>query len=229
MPWLPSAAEIARAACDSLFVHGCGYTVRPDGDLDFETARPGPGWHRNDMRPKRQVVVGKGRVRRVIVWRRRWRLAGTTETRQDRAPDELGAVHVCSLVMVLKLYAWLSSTRGLHHYEEVLPSLESYGSRRSVQRWMRRATPLALGTQQALRDAVIERSGSRPIEQLFPSGLSPPEALLRRHWLDPAAVTTLWRGLALLLGGAFRLDVAVSVLLAEARGRRPDPTFHFLI
>jgi hypothetical protein len=120
---------------------------------------------------------------------------------------------------MLKLWAWLTSDVGLCHYDEVSVGLKKHGSHRSVQRWLARALPHALKIQQHIREAIIERSEPRPMEQMFPRGLSPPEGLLRRRWQDPHAVVTLWRGLALLLGGASRLDVPTTVLLAEARGR----------
>ena len=96
------------------------------------------------------------------------------------------------------------------------------GSRRTIQRWLRRALVLAPQTLQGIRRAVIERCEPRPVEQLFPRGVSPPERLRRRYWRAPASVSTLWQALAFFVGGVVALEISPPVLLAEARGRQMD-------
>lgn len=155
--------------------------------------------------------------------RRRWRLAGSTTTRQDRAPDEVGGVRVVLLVVALKLAAWLLSGAGLHVYDERLPTLEGVGSRRTVQRWLHRLVPDAGRVEGALRTAVIERSEPQPIERLFPGGLSPPVVIRRRRWKDPEAVYRLATGLVFLVDGALALATSATVLLAEALKRLDGP------
>jgi hypothetical protein len=66
------------------------------------------------------------------------------------------------------------------------------------------------------------------MEQLFPRGVPPPEELRRRHWPEPASVSSFWQALAFLIGGAVALNVNPPVLLAEARGRQTTPK-QFLI
>lgn len=157
--------------------------------------------------------------------RRRWRFGRSGRTHQDRCPDEVGRLHVVLLVLLLKLWGWLSSKKGLLHREEVVPALAKHGCERTMVRWLSRALPWALDVERAVVGAVIERSEPRPVEQLFPRGLSPPDTLLRRPWLDPARISTLWQGLAWLLGGAIKLGMSTTALLAEVRRRTPDLTF----
>jgi hypothetical protein len=122
-------------------------------------------------------------------------------------------------LVALKLWAWLNSKAGIRTYQEVLEELEGHGSRRNVQRWLRRFQPRAMGIQQAIRLAVIERCEPRPLERIFPAGLDPPESVRRKRWQDGSMVGRLWTGLALLLGAACDLNLPVPILLAEARGR----------
>lgn len=155
--------------------------------------------------------------------RRRWRLAGTTTTRLDRSPDEVGGVRSALLVVLVKLAAWVLSGEGLHVYEERHPALETMGSRRTVQRWLARLLPDADRVQGALRTAVVERSEPQPVERLFPGGVSPPEAIRRRRWKDPEATYSLAIGLAFLVEGAVVLSTSATVLLAEAQMRLDGP------
>ena len=102
---------------------------------------------------------------------------------------------------------------------EVSHALDDYPSSRTVQRWLRRASHKALEIQQTIRNALIERCEPRPVEHIFPRGLSPPESLTRRRWRDPEPVATLHRALTILFAGAIKLELPTAVLLAEARGR----------
>jgi hypothetical protein len=125
---------------------------------------------------------------------------------------------VCVLVYVLALFGWLSSPRGAHAHEPLILDADDVQapSARTMQRWLRRALPSALETQQAYRLAVIERCEPRPVESLFSGGLSPPVGI-RRSWRDPPLVASLWRAFALTLGAALKLDLPAALLLAEAR------------
>jgi hypothetical protein len=163
------------------------------------------------------VVVGERGVEYRIIARRRWRRTGTTTTHLDRTPDEVGRVHVVLLVVLVKLWSWLSSDRGVQLYDEVVPALEGHGCRRTVQRWFQRLLPAGMAVQQALRTAVVERSEPQPVERLFPGGLSPPAAIRRRRWKDPDATYSLATGLAFLFDGARALSTSATALLAEAQ------------
>ncbi len=199
------------------------YASRADGAWLYEEERPGPGWHRHDWKPRRLVVLTDSGVTMATVLRRRWRLHGTTTTRLDRSPDEVGRRHVVLLVLLVKLWAWLSSGLGVHAYEEFHPALEGHGSRRTVQRWLRAVLPDAVRLQQALRTAVIERFEPQPVERLFPGGLSPPDGIRRRRWKDPERIYALATGLVFLHRGAEAGAASLTVLLALARRRLDGP------
>jgi hypothetical protein len=121
--------------------------------------------------------------------------------------------------VVLKLWPWLNGAAGLHNAKEVTHTLDDIPSSRTVQRWLRRASDIAIELQQQSRHALIERCEPRPVEHLFPKGLSPPESLSRRRWKEPEVVTTLHRALTMLFVGAVQANTPTTVLLAEARGR----------
>lgn len=228
VPWPPSPAEVRKHLGEGMVGDARpprSYQGRGDSRW-FEAARPGAGWHRHDWRPLKVLAVvptpaGAGvpvRVVQIVIHRRRWLKYGTTETRQDHAPDELDGVHAVVLVVLLRLWSWLSATRGLEHYDEVVPGLQ-LRSRRTVQRWLHRLLPAADRLQVVLRTTLIERIEPQPLEGLFPTGLSPPERIRCRWWKDLKATYSLATGLAFLFGGAVALKISATVLLAEARTR----------
>lgn len=138
-------------------------------------------------------VLQAGELKRVRIWKHRWLdSAEGTGTFHSRPPDEMGRLSVCVLVYVLAILGWLSAPCGLVDHEPIVFDLKNIPSRRTLQRWLQRALPRALETQQAYRLAVIERCEPRPVESLFPGGLSPPE-WPRRLWRDPPLVDRLWR------------------------------------
>ena len=195
-----------------------------DGRFVYRRSRPGPGWHAHGTFTRTLWILKAGMLTSVVVAKQRWLEAATGHTRHDRPPDDLPWLHFCSLVIAMKLWAWLDGGRGLENAPAVLEDRDDRPSPRTQQRWLVRALPYALRLQQAIRLAVIERCEPRPVETLFPGGLSPPESLLRRSWRDPPALDKLWRALAFLTGGALGLEVPAAVLLAEARGRWDETT-----
>lgn len=215
-----ASEQLHQVIAWSLFFCADIYQRRAGGELQFDGERPGPGWHAHGYFAVQRFVLAQGEVRRVRLWKQRWFHPGEKRSCHSRPPDELAGVGVCTLILVLLLWSWLDGDRGLLTSEPVLPDLSHCASTRTVQRWFRRLLPDAMSIQQAIRLALIERSEPRPVEQMFPSGLPPPAGLVRRLRRGPSAeFVRLWRALALLLGGAIKLDVQVAVLLAEARGR----------
>ena len=196
-----------------------------DGRRIFRGARPGPEWVGHGTFPRKLFTLQDGRLVQVEVRKQRWRLRGTTRTCHSRPPDDLASVWFCSLVVATSLWGWLSSDVGLHRHDPPLDALSGAPSRRTVQRWLRRALPHADETATALRRAVIERSEPRPMESHVGGGLSPPHG----RWGSSSAVWPLHSGLSLLYEGALALDVNVSLLLAEARGRQHTRTTNWLI
>ncbi|MBI4933412.1 MAG: hypothetical protein HY828_06005 [Actinobacteria bacterium] len=160
-----------------------------------------------------------GHLTSVWLLKQRWLDASTGRTCHSRPPDDVPWLHFCTLVIALKLWSWLDGGRGVASAPSVVEDVDDRPCPRTVQRWLLRAQRYAMEIQQAIRLAVIERSEPRPVETLFPGGLSPPDHLVRRRWRDPPALDKLWRALALLMSGARGLCVPAAVLLAEARGR----------
>lgn len=221
--------EVAAAVGIGLSVASGQYQFRPGGVLQYDGARPPGEWHAHGY-----FAVDLGTVETfVFKWlrlrKRRWRCVETGATCHSRPPDALVSCRFSATVVVLVLWAWLDGPHGLQRCREPVAELDRVVSPRTVQRWLRRALPHALDVQQAARAAVIERSEPRPVEHWFPGGLSPPAELVRRDWTDPQGVAELWRGLAFLIRGAFLLEVPVTRLLAEARGRCHPRTDRFPI
>lgn len=205
------------------------YTRRTDGTLHHAGTRPGPDWIGHGSFPRLLHVLAADGLTRVTLHKQRWKrrdaVAGLPRTCHSRPPNDLAQVWSCAAVVALSLWSWLSADKGLHTHEPVLPELREHPSTRTQQRWLARALPLAMATQQAVRHALIERSEPRPVEQLFESGLSPP----KRRWRAPSSVWTLSTGLAHLITGSVALDVTIPRLLAEARGRQHRKDGPFLI
>jgi len=194
------------------------YEREADGRLVFRGERPGAEWLGHGTFARWLWTLVDADLRRVRVYKQRWRRRGTQQTRHSRPPDDLGSIAFCSLVVTAALWGWFASGRGVDSHDPVLPSLVVRPSRRTVQRWLRRALQHADETALALRRAVIERSEPRPMESHIGGGLSPPAD--RRRWADPITITKIHSGLYLLLQAAVAFAVPVSILLAEARGRQ---------
>ncbi len=214
-------AGIQELVRDSLFVVAGVYRRDADGALWFYGERPAGGWHVHGWCEKTLVVLEAGQPRSVLLHKRRWLLVGTTTTCHSRPPDDPRVVRFCTLIVVLRIWAWVSSEVGLHRPREVLDEVDdTWGSDRTVQRWTTRAMGAALQVQQAIRAAILElrRRAPRPEEDWFRGGLSPPSVTCRR-WASPALHQCLWRALAMLFVAANELGLHVASLLAEARRR----------
>ena len=207
------------AAQGSLLAASGLYRVRHGGDLQYDGVRPAEGWNAHGYFSRWLWMLLDGQPIRKRLWKQRWLSPDGQHTVHSRPPEDIPSLGFCSLIVVLKLWAGLDGGKGLHNSDDVLPSMQGQIHERTVERWLHRALPHALKIEQATRRAVMERCEPRPVERLFPTGLSPPAGLLRRRWRDPSAVATLWRALAVILVGAIELGIPLSLLLAEARGR----------
>lgn len=201
------------------------YELEADGRRVFRGVRPGPDWQGHGTFARSLYTLARGQMVRLTVHKQRWRRRGTNQTCHSRPPDDLASVWFCSLIVATSLWSWLTGDEGLHRRQPPLDALEERPSARTVQRWLKRALAHADETATALRRAVIERSEPRPMESHVGGGLSPPH----RRWGSSPAVWPLHSSLTLLYEGAVALDVHVSLLLAEARGRQHDRTTGWLI
>lgn len=219
MPGTFPEDRLREVVGSSLFVASGLYVRGPGGDLGYEGVRPGADWHSHGHFARRRWMLDRGRLVRRRLWKARWLDPASGTTCHSRPPDEAGAVWSCTLIIALKLWAWLDGG-GLLTSRDVVEDLEGHPSTRTVQRWLGRALGHSLELLHYVRIAVIERCEPRPVEHLFPSGLSPPVGLGRRRWRRPTETGHLWLALAWLFGGAVALSLPASVLLAEARGRK---------
>jgi hypothetical protein len=222
---LATAARFAQVVLHGLSSASYVYQLEADGRRVHRGARPGPQWQGHGTFARKLWTLVDGALVRVEVHKQRWRLTGTTRTCHSRPPDDLASVWFCSLVVVTALWGWLRGDDGLHRHEPAAPALSKRPSPRTVQRWLGRSLAHAEATALSLRRAVIDRCEPRPMESYVGGGLSPP----RRRWGDPGKVTALRSGLFHLFEGAAALDVHVSLLLAEARGRKHGPLKTWLI
>ncbi len=189
----------------------------------FLASRPPGPWHAHGTTPRRLLTVIGGRPVRVLIHKPRWKHARTGVTMHSRPRDEVWGSSACTLVLMLTLWAWLSSPSGLHR---VRSPLHDVTSSRTVQRWFRRALALAPATEHAFRFEAIEISEPRPLESLFDSGLSPP-ALSR--WRSPSSVQRLHRAFAYIIHGSRVFQRCAARLLAGARGRWIGPESQFVV
>lgn len=219
------ASVLRQVAAYSLFAFDVGYDRLSDHVFVWHGDRPAGGWHVHGWTDAHPWSVVDGRRQRLTIRKRRWRRADRTATCHSHPPDAL-RVYSDALLVALELWCWLDAAVGLHRY---VGPFDEGPARRTVQRWLRRALPVAAATQHALRHAIIERSEPRPVEMLFPRGLAPPADLQRRRWRVPSSVSTLWRGLAILIIGASKLQISCAPLLAEARRRSTAPPEQFLL
>jgi hypothetical protein len=205
---------------NSLFVSSPLFIRLKSGGGRYNGVRPGPEWHAHGWFSKSIVVLVSGVVTTIELLKRRWRLKGSNTTCHSRPPDDPTRVKFCTLIIVLRLWAWMISVGGFFHRVEVLPGLGQAGSDRTVQRWIARALANSQGVQQAIRQMLLTiKNEPRPEDDVFRRGRSPPEGLVRRCSRSIDSVSTLWRAFDMLFVSAKDLSTDVSFLLAEARGR----------
>lgn len=206
----------------SLFAIGGVYRAQKNGTYIYVGERPGVEWYGHGYFPKRLTVLVKGQAVKVCIYKHRWIHKDTEETTHSRPPDDPYLVRFCTLVVMLRVWAAVSSGFGFHNRKEVFEGMETEcGSERTVQRWTSRAMSNGMEIQQAIRLMLIEESEPRPMERLFEGGLSPPDAVMKRRWTSPQNLDRLYVGFAMLLVAARRLAKHASCLLAGARRRWP--------
>lgn len=207
---------------DSLFVAAGIYAASGNGEYVFYGERPGAGWHGHGYFEKTLTMLAGGEPVAVRLRKHRWLDTTTGMTCHSRPPDDPELLRFCTLIVFLRVWAWVNSPVGFHRRREVHEGLESgCGSDRTVQRWASRAMSEAMEIQQAIRLSIMEESEPRPVESLFRGGLSPPDAVMKRSWRSLSAIEILWRAYAMLLVAARKLAKHASCLLAGARRRWP--------
>jgi hypothetical protein len=207
---------------DSLFALGWVYGPPRAGKCFFQGTRPGPDWYGHGYFPRWLTMLVSGKPLTVCVFKHRWIHKVTGKTCHSRPPDDPVLVRFCTLIVVLRIYAAVSSKSGFCNRPEAFEGLETgCGSDRTVQRWTSRAVENGMEILQAIRLSIIEESEPRPMERLFDGGLSPPDAVMRRRWKSPLLLRQMYLGYEMLLVTARTFLRHASILLAGARWRWP--------
>jgi hypothetical protein len=162
----------------------------------------------------------------VRVWRQRWLCLCCGRTMSNGTPDVLPYIPNCTLVILALLWSYLAGEKGIH--KSIPQELDEAATPRTLARYLKRAKAVCPGTQQAIREVLIEEREPRPWDESFHQGLSPPESLSKRHRDSPKA-TTLWRSLTILLIGSKTLSATPSLLMARARHKAEQRKSRFLI
>ncbi len=213
---------------NSLFAIGGVYRRHKSGTYVYVGERPGAEWYGHGYFPKWLTMLVEGQALQVCVYKHRWIHRRTGETTHSRPPDDPCLVRFCTLVVMLRVWASVSSELGFHNRGEAYEGLETgCGSDRTVQRWTSRMMSNGMEFQQAIRLMLIEESEPRPMERLFEGGLSPPDAVMKRRWTSPQNHLRLYHGVAMLLVASRKLAKHTSCLLAGARRRwsKKEKTF----
>jgi hypothetical protein len=156
-----------------------------------------------------------GRIDRIRLRKPRYLCLTCHQTFSLDPPEVLPYKRYSSFLIVLCLWSYLVSMAGMHH---CLPGAVSEDiSARTVARHLSLAKALAVETQQAIREVLIRKTEPRPVEDLFPGGLDPPESLRRKQSKEPDTAGTLWRALSMLRQGAQALSIDPRTLLAWAQ------------
>lgn len=224
MPGSEATPEVSdyELCRDSVCVVAGIYIVGSDGSLRFDGERPGSDWHAHGWFSKRLTILQDGEPAKVTLRKRRWRLYGTNTTCHSRPPDDPKFVRFCTLIIVLRIWAWIGSQCGFDNRAELWPELqEGCGCDSSVRRLAQRAVRNAEAVQHAIRHALlsVRRTEPRPEQDPLQRGRAPPGHVTCRRWQHPLAVETLWRAIAILLEVSRVAELSVALLLAEARRR----------
>lgn len=213
-------AMVVRSCRDSLFVVSGCYEMVDNFVFVFRGTRPADGtWHGHGFLDVHPSSLFEAVVTPITVRKQRWSRPDRSATQHSRPPDDLGR-RFDGLIVAVTLFAVLHGAVGVHQVE--LPYQcrrpDDGPSIRTIQRWLAHAQHHAATIHQVLRWAAMERCEPRP-ETLFPRGLPPPVQQRKRRWRDPAGVSKLWQGFAMVLKAACSAKIPTATLLAEARGR----------
>ena len=212
---------------DLFFWHQGAYSCAPKRPCVCDKCQSRSGSFHAHGRYRRWVkTMRKFALTTVRVWRHRWLCLCCGRTMNTGSPDVLPYIPLCTLVIVMLLWGYLDGGKGTHN---AFPSeLEHSVGARTLARYLKRAKALCLKTQQAIREVLIEQKEPRPWEECFPSGLSPPPSLCKRH-REPSPAAKLWRALWMLLQGSQALSASPCLLMARAREKAEQKQAPFLV
>jgi len=214
-------------ASNLFFLHQGAYSCAPKKPTVCDKCLSDSGCFHAHGRYKRWVKTMKEFVLTAVrVWKHRWLCLCCGRTMSTGPPDVLPYIPFCTLVVVALLWCYLDGEKGI--VNALPPELEHTVGTRTLARYLKRAKAVCLKTQQAIREVLIEQKEPRPWEECFPSGLSPPPSLTKRH-REPSSAAKLWRALAMLLQGSKTLSASPCLLMARAREKSEQRQAPFLL
>jgi hypothetical protein len=102
-------------AGNSLFVL-CGiYTPLGGGRFLYYGERPGDNWYGHGYFPKGLTILRGGRPEKIELYKHRWKDRKTGVTVHSSPPDDPRYVRCCSLIVVLRIWTFISSSKGIHN------------------------------------------------------------------------------------------------------------------
>lgn len=163
---------------------------------------------------------------KVKVWRHRWFCLNCERTMSTGPECVLPYIRICSLVVAALLWHYLDGQSGIQH--AVADELADTVEPRTLARYLKRAKAIAIKTQQAIREVLIEQKEPRPWEECFDQGRSPPDRLSKLH-RNPSCASMLWRALMMLVKGSEALSIPPCLLMARALQRASFTGSPFLL
>ena len=149
----------------------------------------------------------------VRIWIERWLCLCCGRTMINPPPDVIPYVPNCTLVIAALLWVYLSQANGVHN---ALPhELADAAQPRSLARYLAKAKAVAMFTQQAIREALIQIKEPEPWDEGFVYGLSPPDRHFEK-FREPAQPIILWRAIAMVLTACKTLPTAPCLIMARA-------------
>ena len=228
MDWLALLQSSADFPSESFYRLGNGYVYHapPPDQCPVCGSQAGRYHAHGGFHRWFTTYVGKV-IKKIRLRKPRWKCLSCNHTFSLHPPQGIEYKSVCNFVVVLLLWNYLAGGAGLHNC--IPGEMAEVRSVRTLARYLKAAKAAAMGTQQFIREVLIEKTEPRPVEDLFPGGLDPPESLLRKQRNDPTRAITLWRGLSMLYHGAKALILDPRTLLAWARKRSRHTNQPFLI
>jgi transposase-like protein len=223
--WLRTAVLFP---CGGVVRRGDGYACEADPPLICPVCDSSAGkYHAHGSFSRWLKTIAGASFIRIRLFKPRFLCLSCGHTFSLSPPETIPYQRVCVVTMVAFLWCYLAAAGGLHNCLD--PELSEHVSVRNLARHVKRAKRHALDTQQAIREVVVETIEPRPMEELFPGGLDPPETLRRKQCCEPEESSILWRALHLVRSASTTLTCDPRALLAWANQRSRLKKRRFLI
>jgi len=214
-PWLSLLRKSGPFTSGSVFRIGEVYVYKSEAPEECPRCGTREGrYHSHGGFLRWLKTLVDGGIERIRLRKPRFLCLTCGKTFSLHPPETIPRKSYCSFLIILFLWSYLASSEGMH---QCLPGEFSEDvSARTVARYLWSARRVATETQQFIREVLIQRIEPRPVEELFPGGLDPPESLRRKQSKEPDTAWSLWRALHMLRQGAQAIPIDPRTLLAWA-------------